>query len=530
MAWSAIIFSSCAGYRAPQTVASPIVRIGLLQNQDSVAIEPQGDFFILTQTPRPRKPEKVMGVWRVSVVESYTDSLQIYRLLFAESRNSDVINRQLEELRSQGLAIERLEKGEILYAGRQRIADTRVQQLYHPTFYTSLAAAEEARQRLNLKAKVVLDQRFRTKGKLRLTSPDGAVLEAEQAIRLSGPFFRIKKITAGAGYHWQRVEDRTFRGEIEVMIDGRGKLTVVNVLPLEEYLRGVVPQEMSSTFALEALKGQAVVARTFAVYHFSQRHTDAEFDYCADVHCQAYSGMEKESPETDRAVAETRGMVLTLDGKVCLTPFSAICGGHTEEVSAIWQGEPHSHLIGRFDVPEDRVPRTLDLSQESHIAQWITTPVQVFCNVDLVSDKSVAEYSRNYFRWQERLECKELENRIRHETGVDIGTLLEIRPLRRSVSGRLIEIELIGNQNRLRVENELKIRRLLSEKTLYSSCFVVEPEGNAQAPTAFLLKGAGWGHGVGMCQIGAAVMAEQGYTLKQILAHYYPGARIQALY
>ncbi|MBN1542618.1 hypothetical protein JW992_10770, partial [candidate division KSB1 bacterium] len=275
---------------------------------------------------------------------------------------------------------------------------------------------------------------------------------------------------------------------------------------------------------------QAIVARTFAIHNFSRRHSDAEFDYCADVHCQAYAGVEKEAAQSDRAVFETRGLVLTRDGRTCFTPYSAICGGHTEDVSAIWGGDAESHLGGVFDVPDDRVPQSLDLSQEAVVGDWIRTPVHVYCNVDFVGGLSAADYSKSYFRWRERLERTELEMRIRRETGIDLGLLQEIRPLRRSVSGRIIEIEFVGTKDRLRVENELRIRQLMSPKTLYSSCFVVEPVFGAPAPQEFVLHGAGWGHGVGMCQIGAAMMAKTGLSEKRILQHYYPGTKIEALY
>ncbi|MBN1543763.1 SpoIID/LytB domain-containing protein, partial [candidate division KSB1 bacterium] len=250
---------SCAGIRAPRPVESPIVRIGLVQNRDSVAIEPRGDFYLLTRQPRPRKLYQGSHVWTATVVESNADSLEIYRLLFAESRDRDRIDRRLDELRRRGVAVERLERGEVLYAGKQPIADTRLQQLYYPQLYATEAAAQEALQRLKLDARVVRDFTTRARGKLCLAGPEGQVVEAEQAVRLSGPFFRISDLSVGEGFHWQRRQDRIFRGEIEILIDGRGKLTVVNVLPLEDYLRGVVPQEMSAAFPFAALKAQAIV-------------------------------------------------------------------------------------------------------------------------------------------------------------------------------------------------------------------------------------------------------------------------------
>ena len=362
-----------------------------------------------------------------------------------------------------------------------------------------------------------------------LTAPDGETWSCRKGVRLSAEKLTIRDVPAGEGFHWARLESRTYSGVIEFIIRRNG-VTAVNELRLEDYLKGVLPGEMNAAFPLEALKAQAIVARTFCLRHLGRLHREAPFDVCDDVHCQVFTG-RGDSEKHARAVDETRSLCLTFRDELCETPYSAVCGGHTEAASNAWSGQGYPYLLGRLDaVVPDHLQGALDLSSEEMARRWIRSRPQVNCFVEPEQESGFADYSRKYFRWQHRFTREKLESIIRTRVE-DIGSLLDIVPLRRGVSGRLIEVRLVGTRKAVTVSKELNIRRALSESALYSACFYIEREGAAgQLPRAFTIIGAGWGHGVGMCQIGAGILASRGTDAAEILSFYYPGTEIVDFY
>jgi SpoIID/LytB domain protein len=362
--------------------------------------------------------------------------------------------------------------------------------------------------------------------KVNLISPSGDTTAISAPLRISAAFTTIKEIEVGRGFHWHRKEDRTYRGEIEIRLDPGGKMTVINVIPAEVYLEGVLPAEMTDSFPQEALKAQAIAARTFTFNQLERAHRDEPYDLCDEPHCQSYLGVGKESARIKKAVRETAGLVLTCKDELCTTPYSALCGGHTENAENVWDGDSLSYLQGDFDIPSPgRIRQAFDLSKEENLARWITSSPLVNCNIQRGGRPDFAHYAEKYFRWQKRIGREDLERTIETESGREIGTLLDLRPLRRGLSGRLMEILVIGTKDTLTLRKELNIRRALSETTLFSACFIVEKESDV-----FIFKGAGWGHGVGMCQIGAGMMALKDKSHPEILQHYYRGTRIKAFY
>ncbi len=505
---------------------SPIIRVGILEHQDQVSIEPVGPFFVITKDPRPQKRIKETGVWTARILSGQSASWT-YRIRFYESGDKARAQKRARELEKQNIATELVTRGEALFVSSDVIADARSYAVYHPRFFESRSRAEWALAQLSVPSAQVVERVVkRGRGRIQLCSPSGKTIEADDVLRFSGPLIRVKRVEDGAGFHWHHQEDRTYRGEIEVSIDQSGHLSVINVLPLETYLKGVLPREMSSTFPPEALKAQAIASRTFVLYHFGSKHPNSEYDVCDNVHCQAYAGITRESQRTNDAVDDTRGMVLMHRGELCLTPYSAICGGHTETAENIWNSERVPYLTGGFDVPSSLVPRQFDLTDANHVRTWIRRRPRVFCNVD-ISETPIANYARKYFRWTVHLAGDDLRKRIQSRFGRDIGTILSLIPEKRSVSGRITQLRITGTNGSVRVQGELKIRQTLSASTLYSSCFLARPDNNR---SGFVLEGAGWGHGVGMCQIGAAVMAQKEYDVTEILNHYYPGTHIQQLY
>ena len=340
----------------------------------------------------------------------------------------------------------------------------------------------------------------------------------------------LHKIQIGKGFHWEDTEDRAYPGVIEIRIDSEGKLQAINEVPIDQYLKGVVPAEMPASYPFEALKAQAIAARSEVMSKLGSKHLNDPFDFCAAVHCQVYFGLTRTAGKSDEAVKETMGDVITFDGDICEAVYSSVCGGHTENKENVWNSPAESYLQGIYDIQGgNSIPLKLD--NEKDLKDWIDSDHEVFCNVRHHDTPPALQGAVKYFRWEESYTRMELESIVRNKTGVDVGTIFGIEPLKRGVSGRLMEIEILGSRRNLKIKNELNIRRSLSKTHLKSSAFYVElvldPDG---IPHEFVLRGAGWGHGVGMCQVGAGVMAHLGYNYMLILEHYYTGTKIRQVY
>lgn len=375
-------------------------------------------------------------------------------------------------------------------------------------------------------------QRFSATGTVILVSPAGEQQSFESPLRLSGCPMTIKNVPTGTGFHWAHNENRSYDGEMEVRCDEEGRLQLINVLPLETYLEGVLPGEMSPRFPLEALKAQAIAARTFFLYNFGRIHREDFYDVCDDVHCQVYVGMDNRAPAVVKAIKATRGLVLTYNDELCLTPYSAVCGGHTENAENVWDGNGRPYLLGVYEhQDEQKIANVLDLSREESARKWIESTPKVHCNIALAGVPSFAAYSQNYFRWEKRMSRSEIEKNLKEKMNISIGRLKDILPLRRGVSGRLITVLACGTQDTIRVNKELNIRTAFSAEPLYSACFLVKKTSSSDSlDPVYVFKGAGWGHGVGMCQIGASMLALQGMSCDDILAHYYKGTKVKGIY
>jgi len=371
-------------------------------------------------------------------------------------------------------------------------------------------------------------------------------------------FFEVKDVVIGVGFHWERKEDQCFSGDLELMgIDS--KIQVINTIPVEDYLKSVISSEMSATASLELLKAHAVISRSWLlaqIYnkktHRTQEaheadgeyikwydHDDHEFfDVCADDHCQRYQGITRQTTLTvDEAVNATRGIVLTDDdGSLCDARFSKCCGGVFEEFESCWEPVHFNYLIARRDsVSPSDFP---NLRIESEAEKWILGHPDAFCNTadpEILSQvlNNYDQETTNFYRWEMHYSQKELSELIKHRSGIDFGSIISLEPMERGTSGRIVKLRITGTAKTLVIGKELEIRRTLSKSHLYSSAFTVESHNadpGTGIPASFTLHGAGWGHGVGLCQIGAAVMGAKGYSYKQILNHYYPGANLTPLY
>ncbi|MCX8462559.1 SpoIID/LytB domain-containing protein [Bacteroides fragilis] len=372
--------------------------------------------------------------------------------------------------------------------------------------------------------------------------------------------FELLNVTIGINFHWERKEDQRFMGALKIIVENE-KLTGINVIHVEDYLTSVISSEMSATASLELLKAHAVISRSWLLAQIHKNkaitasqslysaftQTDQElirwydredhthFDVCADDHCQRYQGITRASTEMVRqAIAATRGQVLMWEGNICDARFSKCCGGAFEEFQYCWEGIKHPYLSKQRDSKTGSgLP---DLRVESEADQWIRTSPEAFCNTK--DKKILSQVLNNYdqettdfYRWKIEYKQDELSELILKRSGIDYGQILDLIPVERGTSGRLVKLKIRGSKRTMTIGKELEIRRTLSTSHLYSSAFVIDKADIVDdVPGRFILTGAGWGHGVGLCQIGAAVMGEQGYSYDTILLHYYIGATIDKLY
>ena len=371
----------------------------------------------------------------------------------------------------------------------------------------------------------------------------------------SDSYFTLKDVTIGVDFHWQRKENQSFLGKLKLKKSGDLTLAL-NIVPVEDYLTSVISSEMSADASLELLKAHAVISRSWVLAQICHKasasgHVDmldtpeervkwydhddhVDFDVCADDHCQRYQGITRASnPIVREVIKETRGEVLMDNDTICDARFSKCCGGVTEKFENCWEPVPHSYLTALRD---GETPAYPDLTDEREAEQWIRTSPEAFCNT---TDKEVLSQVLNnydqettdFYRWKVEYTQEELSGLIHRKTGMDFGPIIDLVPLERGSSGRITKLKIVGVRRSFTIGKELEIRRTLSETHLYSSAFIVDKKDiRLDIPSRFILTGAGWGHGVGLCQIGAAVMGAKGYSYRKILTHYFPGASIEKRY
>lgn len=374
-------------------------------------------------------------------------------------------------------------------------------------------------------------------------------------IRLAGApgaTFTLCDVTIGVTFHWERKEEQTFSGDLMLLPAGNRTLTAVNKLPVEEYLASVVSSEMSGEAPTEFLKAHAIASRSWLVamllrgrqkanegratghpirhegeiIRWYDREDHDHFDVCADDHCQRYQGVTRlAAGRAAEAVRATRGVFLVRDGEICDARYHKACGGMTEDYATCWEEKAVPYLS---HVPDAATPLA-PIRTEADAERWILSRPAVYCNAGepKLLDRILPAFDRetaDFFRWQVSYPREELEGILREKSGIDFGVLQNIAPLERGPSGRIRRLRIEGSSVTQIVGKELEIRRWLSPSHLKSSAFIVSvtrrPSG---VPARFTLYGAGWGHGVGLCQIGAAVMAERGCKAEEILRHYFRG-------
>jgi len=396
--------------------------------------------------------------------------------------------------------------------------------------------------------------------------------------------FDLINVVIGINFHWERKENQRFKGALKLIVDKK-QLIAINHISVENYLTSVISSEMSATASEELLKAHAVISRSWLLNPIVKTHGNASqpvvgtgydlpdtknndidthgvethgraslpesqryikwyerdahtrFDVCADDHCQRYQGITRAStPAVVKAIEATRGEVLMYEGQICDARFSKSCGGITEAFENCWAPERHPYLIPVVDNGDVPIGFDLDLTDNMNAEHWIRNSPTAYCNT---SDKKIlAQVLNNYdqettdfYRWKVEYSQAELSELLARRSGIDFGQIVDLIPVKRGESGRIIELQIIGTKDTITVGKELEIRKWLSNSHLYSSAFVVDASDVVDdIPQRFTLTGAGWGHGVGLCQIGAAVMGEKGFLYDDILLHYFRGAELKRIY
>ena len=372
--------------------------------------------------------------------------------------------------------------------------------------------------------------------------------------------FTLFNVTIGISFHWERTEDQTFQGNLMLKQREDGTIAAINEIYLEDYLQSVISSEMSPAAPPEFLKTHAILSRSWLLKALERKKqlkrttsTQIEeiigkeeeitrwyeqedhdlFDVCADDHCQRYQGITKiVSDNAAEAVQETRGRIIAYNDEICDARFSKACGGMTEGFETAWANKHIPYLTSTSDAPVAHSA----VETEEDAAHWVFSEPDAYCNTKDVAilENILPDFDREttaFFRWKIDYSREELEDILREKSGFDFGTLKEIQPLSRGASGRIYRLRIVGSKRSMIVGKELEIRRWLSRSHLYSSAFIVKTECNAHGEMErFIFYGAGWGHGVGLCQIGAAVMATKGFIAEDILRHYFPGTQIRNIY
>lgn len=374
--------------------------------------------------------------------------------------------------------------------------------------------------------------------------------------------FLIRDVIIGVQFHWERKEKQRFTHSLKLIKDS-GKITIINIVPIEKYLMSVISSEMSAKCSMQMLKATAVVSRSWLLAQIEKSkqiksdHTkyksefqseqelikwyDREdhklFDVCADDHCQRYQGVTKMTSDAVRtAVEQTNGVVLLEDQKILDARFSKSCGGISEAFENVWEPVKHPSLSSIYDYKFFGDEFDDDFTKEVNAVKWIKANPRAFCNTSdpKILNQILLDYdqeTKDFYRWKVEFTQADISDLIKRKSGIDFGKIVDLVPIERGFSSRLVKLKIVGTDKTLTIGKELEIRRTFSETHLYSSAFCVEKFGDVKGvPEKFVLYGAGWGHGVGLCQIGAAVMAEQGYQFDEIATHYFKGAELKKIY
>jgi len=509
----------------------PNIRIGIIQSSDTVAFKCNKSFSLVNSYG-----EKVFSGLAdqkyVLKIRSSQPAEINYQVRAAIEKELSKADKWINDLQLRGLAAQTRTVGLCFEVNHHKI-DNREHWITIGDFSTYEDALVFRNNQTNPGEYVVIENIIKpAMGEIELS-----VQNLGSAVRIvpdtvdEFTHITVYDIMIGIEFHWQKYENLDYRGIIEVGFNNQGKLVAINELDIENYLVSVNSSEMTPDCPLGLLETQTIVARNTVLATMGKHHYNTTFHLCSDDHCQCYQGKKREQQVSRQAVENTWGEVIMFEDEICDARYSKICGGIMEGYHNVWENRDIPYMVMGVDSNQ---PIDHPANTEGKAKKLIDTEVPAYCNTKLYAlpPKLANLYStKNLFRWEVEYSRQELEQLIFEKTGQDIGELQDIIPLQRGDSGRLIYIELVGSKKRLKIGKELEIRRILSKSHLYSSCFYVEKEYSSDGKVEqFRLKGGGWGHGVGLCQVGATVMAMKNIPYHKILQHYYKNTKIIKLY
>lgn len=508
----------------------PIVTVGLVEGETRVAFDGEGPFDFLPEGVGG--PAVRVGKGRTACTARLEDGVPArirhwVALGRQPARNLDAIRRDRASWEERGLSVRSFQRGSI-FGFFGRVLDNRTSTLVEDVPFDTAEAARVRRDALAARTGLATLEVFeevveRPRGTVKIACAGVDVAMSFPGMVMVEPAegrpFTLRSVEFGKGFSWHGREDRSYRGRLVLTPDRNGRLAAVNAVDAETLLKGLVPSEIYVDSPPEALRSQATVARGELFAKLGNRHTADPFMVCADVHCQVYKGLTREDPRTSRAVDETRGKMLFADGALVDSVYGANCGGHTESGAAVWQGSGHEYLKGVPDAPDGTKVYDGERTEAAVRAFVESPPPGLYCGA--------TKYGKESFRWRKVVTAAAVRAGIREQTGSDPGEVRSLRPLERGVSGRITRLEVKGDLATVVLSPELLIRKSLGG--LRSSLFV-SSETSEGGSRAFAFTGAGFGHGVGMCQVGAIGMASTGAPFARILEHYYPGSELVQIY
>ncbi len=370
------------------------------------------------------------------------------------------------------------------------------------------------------------------KVKLRQEKPDSYVM--------------VNDVPAGRGFHWLKEIAVKLPGSIEIDIK-KGFLCLTNELPLETYLACVATSEMSAESPASFIEAQTIAARSWMLANVERKHVELGFDVCNDDCCQRYQGVNNITRTSIEGAARTRGQVLMWKDTICDARYSKSCGGIMEKFENLWDGDPLPYMQNIADGPGEF---NIDLTREDDMREWVSQVPETYCSPHYIPENQLKKYmgkvdeESNYFRWEKKVSQEELCVNLNNKLDIDADKVVSLTPLKRGGSGRLLELEIKylskeGKTISMIIEKDYEVRRLLHKDFLFSSAIIIEElyadqtnihVSEIKVPAAFIYKGAGWGHGAGMCQIGGIGMSLKGHSAEEIVSHYYPGAELKKIY
>jgi stage II sporulation protein D len=506
---------------------APIVTVMLSEGQREVVFVPQGRLRLQARGGLAKTLEAPAGTTWTIRLTGYEPADVGYAVQVAELRwsNKQEVEDQRRLWAERGFALKDVPSGS-LFGIAGHVLDNR----RHNLLLSEPLSEEKAREllkdlhgRFGVQGALAPSLESRPRGLLEIVDSAGAVLAVAQdlvsATSPDGGSFLVKDVEHARGYAWHGRQDRTYRGDLEFAVDRFGGIAVINALPLETYLRGIVASEIPAKAPAEALKAQAVAARGEVLAKLGTRHLIDPYLLCAEQHCQVYAGKGNETAATDAAISATAGEALFAPGGGPLVDsvYSAVCGGHTENYDAVWGGPGDPMLRGRPDLLEAPPAPLAGGVSDENLPEFLAHQAPAYCALSSLANPKK-------YRWERRFSAAEVDELFRP---FGLGHVQAMAVQKRGVSGRAVLLQISGEEGATQVRGELNIRRLF--KNLNSALFQLEAPSRRH-PSEWVFRGAGWGHGAGMCQVGAIGRAERGQTYREILRHYFNGAEIVRIY